>query len=162
MALTYKGNSDIFYTPRTLSKTIIEYFNPTGKCLEPASGDGAFLDYMPKDTDWCEITKGVDFFEYKTKGIDWAITNPPFSKIREYLLHLYSLETKNIVFICPISHILGFTARVRDMRENGYKVKEIIAIPRPHTFPQSGFQIAVIHIQKDYDGDIKFSYKEWK
>lgn len=162
MKLIQKGKSDIFYTPRTLTKKIVEYFNPQGKILEPSSGDGAFLDYLPKNTDWCEIEKGVDFFDYNKKGVDWAITNPPFSKIRKFLTHLYELEVENIVFLCQTSQIIGFKARVEDSRNHNYSVKEIINIPTPSTFPQSGFQCAVIHIVKDYVGDIKYHFKDWR
>lgn len=157
--LNPKGGNDVIYTPRPLAKKIVEYYNPKGRLLEPCSGDGSFLDYMG-EADWYEITKGRDFLKYEVKNnnffiYDWAITNPPFSKIRKFLQHLYKLKVKNIVFLCPINHILGLKARIKDMEDNGYRVKEIILIDTPKEFPQSGFQWSVNHIKKGYKGKIE-------
>ena len=46
--------------------------------LEPFCGDGSFLRNLPKcvRTDWCEIEKGRDFFQYNGTP-DTIITNPP-------------------------------------------------------------------------------------
>lgn len=160
MALATKNNSDVFYTPRSLTKQVIEYFNPTGLLLEPYAGEGAFLDYM-NGSDYCEISEGKDYFEYN-KQVDWEITNPPFSLIRQGLTHSTTLGHKNIVWVAPISNVLGLKARMNILRNNGYAIKEVIMIERPETFPQSGFQIAVIHIAKGYNGDMKLSWKDWK
>lgn len=157
MKLNPNGGNDKVYTPDYLAKQIVEYFNPTGKILEPSCGEGIFLKYLPKETDWCEIDKGKDFFEYNTENIDWIITNPPFSKIRKFLLHSYKLKVKNIVFLCPLNHIMGLKARFNDMKDNNYKIKEIVLINTPKEFPQSGFQWGINHIQLNYQGDIKLS-----
>lgn len=152
MTLNPKGGNDEIYTPVYLSKCIVEYFKPTGRLLEPCSGDGSFLKYMP-NADWFEINKGKDFFNC-TESYDWAITNPPFSKIRKFLQHLYKLKVKNIVFLCPTNHILGLKARLKDMHDNDYQIKEIILIDTPKEFPQSGFQWSVNYIKKGYKGKI--------
>ena len=144
MKLNPKGGNDVVMTPEPLAKWIVEYFQPSGKLLEPCCGDGAFLKHM-KGADWCELSKGKDFFDYD-KTADWVITNPPFSKIRKFLQHLYKLEVKNIVFLCPTNHIMGVKARLNDMFEAGYVIKEIIFIDTPKEFPQSGFQWSVNHI----------------
>lgn len=150
MKLNPKGGNDKVYTPDYLAKYIVEYFKPQGTILEPCCGDGVFLKYMKAD--WCEIDKGKDFFDYNIENIDWVITNPPFSKIRQFLLYCYKLKVKNIVFLCPINHIMGLKARWRDMMENNYGIKEIILIDTPKEFPQSGFQWGINHIQKNYNG----------
>jgi len=49
---------DKYYTPELLAEYIVNYFKPSGKVLEPCSGTGAFLKYLPKGTEWCEIDKG--------------------------------------------------------------------------------------------------------
>lgn len=159
MALASKNNSDVFYTPRSLVIKILDYFEPSGKLLEPYSGDGAFLDFMG-NADWCEIDKGRDYFQYNNQ-VDWEVTNPPFSLIRQGLTHSTNLGHKNILWVVPISNILGLKARMNIIKNAGYGIKEIVCIERPHTFPQSGFQIAVIHIKKSYIGDTKLSWKDW-
>ena len=150
-----KGGNDVVYTPHKLAKYIVDYFNPKGKIIEPCSGNGSFLQYL-ENADWYEIEKGKDFFECNDI-YDWAITNPPFSKIRQFLLHLYKLNTKNIVFLCPVGHIISFKARLNDMYSNGYGLKEIIFIDTPKEFPRSGFQWGIIHIKKDYKGELKLT-----
>ena len=155
MKLNPKGGNDKVYTPEPLAKKIVEYFNPKGKLLEPCSGNGSFLKFM-KGADWCEFDKGKDFFDYD-KTADWVITNPPFSKIRKFLQHLYKLRVKNIVFLCPTNHILGLKARLKDMQDAKYGIKEIILIDTPKEFPQSGFQWSVNHIKLGYKGDIKLT-----
>jgi len=141
-----KGGNNKIYTPDNLAKMIVEHYKPTGKLLEPCSGDGAFLKYM-LGADWCEIDKGKDFFDHKETA-DWAITNPPFSQIRKFLIHLYELDVKNIVFLCPINHIIGLKARVNDMKKYGYELNEYIFIDTPKEFPQSGFQWSINWIAK--------------
>ena len=155
MKLNPNGGNDKVYTPDYLAKYIVEYFNPQGTILEPCCGEGVFLKYLPKETEWCEIDKGKDFFDYNTENIDWVITNPPFSKIRKFLLHCYKLKVKNIVFLCPVNHIMGLKARFNDMKDNNYGIKEIVLINTPKEFPQSGFQWGINHIQLNYKGDIK-------
>lgn len=155
MRLNPIGGNDKVYTPDYLAKYIVEYFKPKGKLLEPCCGNGVFLKYM--ESDWCEIDKEKDFFEYSIENIDWAITNPPFSKIRKFLQHCYKLKVKNIVFLCPINHIIGLKARLKDMKDYNYKIKEIICIDTPKEFPQSGFQWGIIHIKKRYNGNIKLT-----
>ena len=144
--------NDIVYTPRYLTKQIIEYFQPTGKLLEPCNGIGNFLKFMP-NADWCEITDGRDFFEYNKK-VDWIITNPPYSIMRKFLKH--SMEVAdNIVFLVPLNHFM-LTARLRDIREMGFRIREMLLIDYPDNFPKMGFALGVIYLQKGYKGDIKF------
>ena len=157
MTLNPKGGNDKIYTPDSLAKFIVSYFKPTGRIVEPCSGKGVFLKYL-KYADWYEIDKRKDFFDCPNT-YDWAITNPPFSKIRKFLLHLYKLKVKNIVFLCPTNHILGLKARLKDMFENGYGIKEILFIDTPKEFPQSGFQWSINHIKLGFKGCIKLSNK---
>lgn len=56
--------ADVVYTPKHVSKQIIEHLNPSGKMLDPCKGDGAFYRFMD-DCDYCEIDEGKDFFDYK-------------------------------------------------------------------------------------------------
>ena len=64
-----------------------------------------------------------------------------------------------LVFLITINHI-WLKARLRDIKEKGFGIKEILLIDTPKTFPQSGFQFGVIHLSKNYIGDIKFSKME--
>lgn len=73
--------ADSVMTPTHIAELVIKHFNPVGKVLEPAKGTGNFYDLLQEPKDWCEITEGKDFLEYKEK-VDWIITNPPLLNIR--------------------------------------------------------------------------------
>ena len=153
----YKSNDEVM-TPDSLAYEIIEHFLPSeilliGKMLEPCCGDGTFLKYM-QGSDWCEINKGRDFFDYNKK-VDWIITNPPWSKIRKFLQHSMELSD-NIVFLMTINH-LWTKARLRDIKKARFGIKEIMLLDTPKEFPQMGFQLGAIHLQKGWGGDIKLN-----
>ena len=149
----YKSN-DCIMTPEYLAESIVKYFNPTGKILEPAKGTGNFLKYLP-GADWCEINEGKDFFDYENK-VDWIITNPPWSKMRKFLYHSMEISD-NIVFLVTINH-LWTKARLREMKHLNFGIKEIHMIPeKTKDFPQTGFRCGAIHFQKNYIGDIRLT-----
>lgn len=149
-----KNRNDLVFTPFPLAKKIIDHFNPTGKILDPSCGEGAFSSQMP-GSDWCEITKGKDFFDYNKK-VDWIVTNPPWSKIREFLRHGYEIAD-NIVYLITINHV--FTkARLRDMRKNDFGIKEIFCFDTPPNFPGGGFQCGAVYFQRNYKGQTTISF----
>jgi len=149
----YQSNDNIM-TPDYLARTLVEYFRPSGRVLEPCAGTGAFLKYLPPDTFWCEIKDGKDFFDFRLR-VDWIFTNPPWSQIRRFLCHSLELAD-NICFLLTINH-LWTKARLRDIKEANFGIKEIVIFDTPKTFPQLGFQMGMIHLQRNYKGDIKFT-----
>ena len=148
---------DLVMTPDWLAKEIIEHFSPTGRILDPCRGQGAFYDnYNTEDKDWCELGEGKDFLTYNEK-VNWIITNPPWSKMKEFLLHGMKVSD-NIVYLTTINHYTT-KKRIRDMRENNFAIKEIYCIPTPKKpWPQLGFQLAAVHTQRGYDGGIQMTY----
>ena len=160
MALCPKTNQpeqDVVYTPEFLAEDIIKHFNPKGKCLDPCRGDGAFYQFMPKGSDWCEIQEGVDFFEYDKK-VDWIITNPPWSILRQFYEHSIKIGAKNIVFLYNFNALMT-KARLRLVYQNGYGIKEIYAVPTPkENWPQAGFQLGAVHVAKGYEGPVNLTF----
>ena len=154
---TNTKRNDCIQTPIALAQQIVAHFNPSGKILEPCKGDGNFLTALPKETEWCEILEGRDFFTYKNK-VDWVITNPPYSQMRKFMQKSMQIAD-NVVFLTTINH-LWLKARLRDVDENGFGIREIIIFNTPDTFPASGFQIGVFHLQRNYIGEIK--YTDWR
>lgn len=116
MALCPKTNQpeqDVVYTPDELAKNIWDHYSPQfgklEKFLEPCRGDGAFYKLMPKNSDWCEIQEEKDFMEYEGNP-SWLITNPPWSKIRQFMEKAFELRTDNVVFLCNFN---AFTTKAR-------------------------------------------------
>ena len=146
-------SDDVVMTPIELAEKLVKHFNPQGKGLEPCCGTGNILKFLD-NADWCEISKGKDFFEYNSK-VDYIFTNPPFSKIRKFLQHSMELAD-NVYFLCTINH-LWTKARLRDIESAGFGVKEICIFDTPKNFPQTGFQLGMFYIQRGWNGDIRFN-----
>ena len=159
-------SNDLYYTPDDIAKLVIEFYKPKGTMLEPCSGKGALLKYMPK-ADHCEITAGSNFFAYKKK-VNWIITNPPFSKITPFLIHSLELAN-NVVFIMNIPAL--FTVkRIREIHNRGFGIKKILYLKQPDTWCQTGRQLAAVYMKKYHTGFCKIyhsdnfdqSYKKFK
>lgn len=103
---------------------------------------------------WCEIQAGRDFFVW-TEKVDWIITNPPWSQIRAFLQHAMKVAD-NVVFLLTINHVWT-KARLRDVREAGFGLREIVLVDMPASFPQSGFQLGAVHISRGWRGSISLS-----
>lgn len=118
--------ADIVYTPDGIAKHIVEFLQPTGKCLDPCKGDGAFYNYLPEDNrDYCEIKEGKDFFDY-TNRMEWIIGNPPYSIFEQFLEKSFHLSN-NVAFVVPTNKV--FQRQIimdRIMKWGGGKVNDNI------------------------------------
>ena len=162
---TNQPEKDIVMTPEYLAKDIIRHFNPIeGLILDPARGQGAFYNNFPNltysscTTDWCELAEGKDFFNY-TQKVNWIITNPPWSKMQQFLEHGMKIAD-NIVYLTTINHYTT-KRRIREMRINNFAIKEIYCVNTPSKpWPQAGFQLAAVHTQRGYKGGIDMTFSE--
>jgi hypothetical protein len=144
-------------TPLSLAEAIVNHFKPYGKTLEPCKGSGSFFKFLP-NADWCEITEGRDFLNYDGK-VEFIITNPPWSKIRPFLNKAMQVAN-NVIFLMTINHVWT-KARLRDVKENNFGIKEIHLCPTPKSFPQMGFQLGAIHFQRNWLSSIILSETTW-
>lgn len=155
-----KSNSpdkDLVMTPKWLAIDILNHFAVSGVYLDPCKGDGAFFNqYQEGPKDWCEISEGRDFLEYEGKA-DWIVTNPPWSKMRQFLVKGMEVAD-NVVYLTTINHYTT-KRRMLDIREMGFAVKEIFCVPTPSKpWPALGFQLAAVHLQKGYGGGIDITW----
>ena len=149
-------SDDIVMTPYDLAEMLVEHFQPDGRILEPCKGTGNFVKAFKGygEVLWCEIKEGKDFMQFDEQ-VDWIITNPPWSKIREFLNKAMRHST-NVCFLFTINH-LWTRARINDIKQRKFGIKEIVIFNTPSNFPPLGFQVGMVHLQKYYDGDIKFT-----
>jgi hypothetical protein len=147
-------SNDVVQTPLPLARQLVEHFRPEGKVLEPCRGEGNIFRYLPADAAWCEISEGIDFLDYKER-CDWIITNPPWSKIREFLAHGMEIAD-HVVFLMTVNHAWT-KARVRDVREAGFGFRELVMVDMPSSFPQSGFQLGAVYWSRNWTGPITFT-----
>jgi hypothetical protein len=149
------GVNDVVYTPRELALQIVEHFGPQGKVLDPCRGRGEW-DH-PLINKWCEISEGVDFFDWK-ENVDWIIGNPPWSIFTPFSEHALSLAD-NVVWLYHIPGLLT-KRRIKDATKWGHTLKELIMIDTPQSpWPQSGFQVAVGHWSR---GNGKMKLTDWR
>ncbi len=147
---------DIVYTPRWLSRVIIEHFQPTGLCLDPCAGDGAFFDFLPEESrDWCEIENGRDFLQF-TGYVDWCIGNPPYSRLLEWIRHSFKIA-ENVVYLIPLHRVMGSGAFLEDVAKWG-GLREILHIGTGTTagFP-FGHALAAVHYQRYWTDGTQWS-----
>lgn len=145
----YVSNDDI-QTPLALAGLLVAHFRPSGRVLEPCAGEGNFLRHLP-GAEWCEIKQGRDFFEWQ-EPVDWIITNPPWSRIREFMHHGFEIA-ENVALLMTVNHVWT-KARLRDMKNSGFSIRRFVLLDTPDSFPQSGFQLGMIHFQKAWRGDV--------
>lgn len=152
-------SDDVVMTPPELAERLVAHFSPSGRVLEPCLGSGnmyrALRAGSPKaELYWCERMRGKDFYDW-TGRVDWVFTNPPWSKIRPFLAHSM-LFADHIVFLMTVNHAWT-KARLRDMRQAGFGLKEICCMETPEGFPQSGFQLGAVYYRRGWRGPCEIS-----
>ena len=143
---------DVVFTPEWLTKQICDMFPIEGKVLEPCKGEGAFLKYLPEDTDWCEITEGKNYYDYDKK-VDWLVTNPPYSDFNRFLEHSFDLAD-NIVLLVPVAKLFKSMGTLSSIFDYGGFV-EIHTLPSSKAGYPFGFPSAVYYMKRGYKGDTK-------
>src|SRR3546814_6513102 len=71
----------------------------------------------------CALVTGV-----QTCALPIFITNPPWSKFKEFLIHSMHLS-ENIVFLAPINHFIT-KARLRLINEANFGIREFLLVDR--------------------------------
>ena len=153
---------DLVMTPEILAIDIVDHYLSdldTTKLtiLDPSSGSGAFFNNFPPCKKLkCELSEGTNFLLFNER-VDWIITNPPWSRMREFLTHGMQIAD-NIVYLSILNHFTT-KARLRDIREARFGIKELYGVDTPKTddWPQSGFQLVAAHLRRNYDGPIFLS-----
>mgnify|MGYP001251564203 FL=1 len=149
--------NDVVFTPEWLTEKICSMFEISGKVLEPCKGEGAFLKFLPKETDWCEITENRNFFDYNKK-VDWIVTNPPYSDFNRFLTHCFNLS-ENVVLLVPVAKLFKSLGTLKQIFEFGNFV-EIHTLPASKAGFPFGFPCAVYYIKKNYKGLTKIEMLE--
>jgi hypothetical protein len=156
------NEKDIVYTPDGIARKIVDFFQPSGRILEPSKGEGVFLKYLPPNTEWCEIREGRDFFAWKEK-VDWIIGNPPYSVFSDWLRHSFEVA-ENIVYLIPVNKPFNSNRLMRDIYEYG-GIRQIYVIGHGRWLGwQMGYAVGAVYFQRGWKGgiSIKFASDERK
>ena len=129
---------------------MVDFFKPSGRILDPCKGDGIFLKYLPPETEWCEIEKGVDFFKWHSH-VDWVFGNPPYSIFTKWMMHSMKIA-KNICYLLPANKPFNSYKILESLhRWGGIKHMRVYGKSRIFNI-DIGFPIAAIHFQRGYTG----------
>lgn len=148
---------DVVYTPAWLAELVVKHFAPSGVCLDPCMGDGAFYRLLPAGSEWCEATNGRDFFAWD-KDVDWVIGNPPYSCLLGWIRHSFKIAD-NVVYLMPLHRVFASYEFMEDIQKYG-GIAEILLIGTGATagFP-FGHALGAVHYKRGYAGDTKWSYR---
>lgn len=142
--------NDVVFTPDWLAKKICEIFpiQEIDKVLEPCKGEGVFLKYLPKDTDWCEITEGRNFYDYNKK-VDWIVTNPPYSDFNRFLDHAFELA-ENVVLLVPVAKMFKSMGTIRTIESYG-GIVELHMLPASAAGFPFGFPCGIFWLKRHHN-----------
>jgi len=143
------NKNDVVFTPDWLAQRICEMFPIEGAVLEPCKGEGAFLKYLPPQTEWCEIADGKNFYDYQ-KHVDWLVTNPPYSDFNRFLEHSFDLA-ENIVLLVPVAKLFKSMGTLKQVLAYGGFVS-IHCLPASKAGFPFGFPCAVFYLKRHYKG----------
>ncbi len=147
--------SDTVQTVPHIARSIVRKYQPSGLVLEPCRGEGNIYNELPQPKDWCEITQGRDFFDYRQQ-VDWIITNPPYSIYDKFLEHCFEVAG-NVVLLCPIAKAFK-SLGIENMVSSYGGLKEIWLIGSGQACGFAfGFPTGCLYYQRGYVGSIKYT-----
>jgi hypothetical protein len=141
---------DIVYTPDDMARTIVSFYHPQGKCLDPCKGNGAFLRYLPTGSDWCEIREGRDFFKYN-EHVDWIVGNPPYSIFAKWLYHSMDIAD-HIVYLVPSAKLFYSYKTAKLLFTWGGITHNLIIGPGSWLGFPLGYIVSAMYLQRGYKG----------
>ena len=148
------NTKDIVATPQYVAHEIVKRFAPAGVCLDPCRGNGVFQKLLPPGALWCELSEGVDFFEFRQR-VDWIVGNPPYSVFHPWLMHSFTLADE-IVYLIPLHKIFS-GAKYLDAIADFGGIKAILHIGSATILPgfPVGFAIGAVHFSRGFKGDTR-------
>lgn len=176
-----QGGDDKVRTPAPIPQIVIDYYDPKGAVLDAARGGGAFYDVLKRPGVtrlWAELDDGIDFFDEENRfgcdegfmtcpdGVDWIITNPPWSVILDWWIRGMQLAD-NVVYLCLVPGCFQ-NAKKREYEEAGFGIKTIAYVKQPPEdtpWPDTGFTLAAVQVQRGWKGkitEVKLPGHEWK
>ena len=148
--------SDYVQTPVWCAKDMIDFYNPIGKILDPCRGENKVFTNILNNSDWCEITEGIDFFK-NNKQYNWIIGNPPYSIFNKWLKHSYEIA-ENIVYLLPTFKVFNALGLIRMYKKYGW-IKHIRIYDTGKDIEWSRSRpIGAIYFKKDFSGSTEWSF----
>jgi len=148
-----KHANDEFYTPKELAESLIRLvpISEGDILLDNAPSNPVFFNAMPEPR-----TQSVDFFEIGEKSCDWAITNPPYSKLDDWFIHSTKVCRKGFAYLLGFHNITP--RRIEICEKAGFGLTKIHLCKVFHWFGISAFVV----FEKDRESIIKYDRTVWR
>ena len=135
---------DNYYTPEDLAKKLIARvsLNPGDSVIDNAAGKGAFFNNYPNFVKkaYFEIDEGTDFLGYPLGGfigVDWIITNPPYSNLNTWLKKTCLICRKGFAYLLAVHAITP--RRIEMIESMGFGLTQIHLVKVMQWFGLSAF-----------------------
>jgi hypothetical protein len=137
-----RKKSDLYETPYSLTRQLLEREKLSGSLLEPACGNGAIVKVVLEKYQniWnYDLSQGIegDFFNEKSQ-FDTIITNPPFSRAFEFILKAKEIAKQKIVLLLPLSYLHGVKRYEEIYQDKVFPLKCIYVFTR---YPMLGDEL---------------------
>lgn len=150
------NSNDNIQTPIDLAIQIIDYYKDNIKTnetiLEPCAGDNHIYNYLPTPKYRMELKDGLNFLSSINlkSHYDWIITNPPWSKFKEFLIQSFNIAD-NVVFLIPLNKVFGLKSTWKILEKYNFQIVNVKCWDTPiKPWPQSGFQIGTVWFKHNY------------
>jgi hypothetical protein len=149
---------DVVYTPDWVARDMVNFFQPTGRILEPCKGRGVFLKYLPTTAEWCEIDEGRDFFKFSER-VDYLFGNPPYKIFSKWMAHSMSIAD-NIIYLIPLNKTFNSGKFLLELKEWGLPAHmRYYGTGAELDFP-IGFAAGAVHFRRGNRGGMAISFYE--
>lgn len=136
-----ENQKELMFTPDESAQKIMDWIlpqiDPKDTVLESFCGNSVFYKKIPNKKYFCEIDKGINFFDFDKK-VDWVISNPPFRILHEnkpinafILIIDKTMKICNKGFFYLINHKLWASLtvkRINQWKKNNWVIAKIFVI----------------------------------
>jgi hypothetical protein len=165
--------NDFYNTPQSLTDHLlrVEKFNKTLSICEPATGQNAITGVLRRHWNPDFVTSydlEVDFFKDEN-DYDYIITNPPFSKATDFILHAKKRVRKKFCLLLPLNYLHGKQRYEEVYTDRKYGLSKVHIFTRalllndepvrPDGKAKSGMLVLAWFVfENGYDGQPKISW----
>jgi hypothetical protein len=166
-----RKKSDFYETPYSITKQLLEREELIGSILEPACGDGAILNLLPKNA--IGYDKEKDFLT-ETDKYDTIITNPPFSIAYQFIQKAKQIANHKIIMLLPLSYLHGKKRHDDIWMDKQFPLEKVYVFTRYPLLGEllrvdgkynTGMMVYAWYVwNKDYKGDAQINWidnNEW-
>lgn len=158
-----RNDNDLYQTPYSMTRRLLEKEQLEGSVLEPACGDGAIVHVL-KEFGYQPTAYDIeqDFLK-ETRNFGSVITNPPYSLAAEFISKCKQVAEHRFYLLLPLSYLHGKSRYDTFYSDSKFGLRKIYIFTRNPMFEQTiredgkyktGMQIYAWYIfENGYNGE---------